>query len=251
MQLGLDVAPALVHVELHGDLAVVLEGEQQVVGVLHRDRAVLLDVARVDRARAFAPDVEHGLVDVVGEHQGERLEALNDLVHVLEHARHGLVLVHHAVEAEAPDGGAAERATAAAGGASCPACSRSPAPAAGGGTRRRSGCRPASSSRRGAGEPARSGQWSWSLRVELDDELFLGVDRDGVARGALGHPARRLVRIHREPGDRLAPRGGSCASLTATSSRLPAATRTSSPGRHPVGRDVHPVAVHLDVAVAR
>ena len=32
------------------------------------------------------------------EHQRERLQALHDLVHVLEHAGHGLVLVHHAVE---------------------------------------------------------------------------------------------------------------------------------------------------------
>ena len=72
-------------------------------------RAVLLDVAGVDRPRAFAADVQHGLVDVFGEHERERLEALHDLVHVFEHALDGLVLVHHAVEPEAPHRAAAER----------------------------------------------------------------------------------------------------------------------------------------------
>ena len=71
--------------------------------------AVLLDVAGVDRPGAIAADVEHGLVDVLGQDQRERLEALHDLVHVLEHALHGLVLVHHAVQAEAPHRAAAER----------------------------------------------------------------------------------------------------------------------------------------------
>ncbi len=91
------------------DLAVVLEREQQVVGILDGDRAVLLDVAGVHRAGAIAADVEHRLVHVFREDQGQRLEALDDLVHVLEHALHRLVLVHDAVEAEAPDRAAAER----------------------------------------------------------------------------------------------------------------------------------------------
>ena len=58
---------------------------------------------------AVAADVQHGLVHVLGQDQRQRLEALHDLVHVLEHALHGLVLVHHAVEAEAPHGAAAQR----------------------------------------------------------------------------------------------------------------------------------------------
>ena len=37
VHLGLDVATALVHVELHAHVAVVLEREQQVIGVLDRD----------------------------------------------------------------------------------------------------------------------------------------------------------------------------------------------------------------------
>ena len=59
---------------------------------------------------ALAPDVEHRVVHVFGEHQGERLEPLHDLVDVLEDALDGLMLVHHPVEPEAPDRAAAERA---------------------------------------------------------------------------------------------------------------------------------------------
>ncbi len=70
---------------------------------------MLLDVAGVDRPGALLRIVQDRLVDVFGEHQRQRLEALDDLVHVLEHARHGLVLVHHAVEPEAPDRAAAQR----------------------------------------------------------------------------------------------------------------------------------------------
>ena len=109
MHLGLDVAAALVHVQLHADVAVVLQREEEVVGVLDDDRAVLLDVAGVDRPGALAADVEDRVVHVVGQHQGERLEPLHDLVDVLQHALDGLVLVHHAVEAEAPDRAAAQR----------------------------------------------------------------------------------------------------------------------------------------------
>ena len=54
-------------------------------------------------------DAKHGLLDVVGERQRERLEVADDLVDVFDDARDGLVLVHDAVDAEAPDGGAAER----------------------------------------------------------------------------------------------------------------------------------------------
>ena len=79
------------------------------IGILHRDGAVLLDVAGVDRSRAFATNVKHGLVDIFAHDQRQRLEALHDLVNVLEHALYGLVLVHDAVEPEPPDRAAAER----------------------------------------------------------------------------------------------------------------------------------------------
>src|SRR6185312_5888226 len=105
------------------------------------------------------------------------------------------------------------------------------------------------SSRRDAGGPTRSDQWSWSLRVELDDELFLGVDRDGLARGTLDHAAGGLVRVDGEPRHRLPARGGFLGQLDGD--------ELTAGGRHPdllargdpVGGDVDPVAVDLDVAV--
>ena len=48
-------------------------------------------------------------LDVVGERQRQRLEVADDLVDVFDDARDGLVLVHDAVDAEAPHGRAAER----------------------------------------------------------------------------------------------------------------------------------------------
>ena len=74
-----------------------------------RTEPLRLDVARVDRPGALLLDPEDGFVDVLVEHQGQRLEPLNDLVDVLEHAGHGLVLVHHAVQPEGPHRGAAQR----------------------------------------------------------------------------------------------------------------------------------------------
>ncbi len=78
------------------------------VGILHGHRAVLLDITRVYRPGAFAADMEHRLVDILGEHQRQGLEPLNDLVHVLQHALDGLVLVHHAIQSEAPHGAPAK-----------------------------------------------------------------------------------------------------------------------------------------------
>src|SRR5688500_7299001 len=109
MELGFDVAPSLVDVELHRDVPVVLQREEQVVGIHDADRPVLLDVAGMDRTRTLALDVQDGFIHLGIEHERERLEALHDLVHVFEHPRDRLVLVHHTLEPEAPDGGAAER----------------------------------------------------------------------------------------------------------------------------------------------
>ena len=108
MELGLDVAPTLVDVELAADLAVVLQREEQLIRAHHPHRAVLLDVAGVDRPGTLTPDMKHGLVDIIREHQGERLEPLDDLMHVFQHAGHGLMLVHDPIEPEAPDGAAAQ-----------------------------------------------------------------------------------------------------------------------------------------------
>ena len=67
------------------------------------------DVARVDRAGLVALDAQHRLVRVGREHERELFEALDDLVHVLDDTRNGLVLVDHAVQAERPHGGPTQR----------------------------------------------------------------------------------------------------------------------------------------------
>jgi hypothetical protein len=53
--------------------------------------------------------VQDDFLDVVRQDQRQRLEVGDDLVDVLDDARDGLMLVHHAVDAKRPDGGAAER----------------------------------------------------------------------------------------------------------------------------------------------
>jgi len=103
VQVALDVAAALVHVQLDVDLAIVLDREQELVGVHDAHRAVGLDVAGVDRAAAAALDVQGRLVHLLVEHERERLEPLHDLVHVLEDALDRLVLVDDAIHAETPD----------------------------------------------------------------------------------------------------------------------------------------------------
>jgi len=70
---------------------------------------VRFDVARIHRARSVVLDVHHRFVHVGREDQRELLQPLDDLVHVLDHARNRLVLVHHAVEPEGPHRGAPQR----------------------------------------------------------------------------------------------------------------------------------------------
>jgi len=109
MLLGLDVAAALVHVQLARNVAVVLQREEELIGVHDRHRAVRLEVARVDGSRLVALDVQHRIVHVGREHQRQLLQPLDDLMHVLDHAGDGLMLVDDAVEAECPDGRAPQR----------------------------------------------------------------------------------------------------------------------------------------------
>src|SRR5207237_8910754 len=104
MLLRLDVAAALVHVQLAPDVAVVLDGEQELIGIDDRDGTVRLDVARVYRAGFVVLDVHHRLVHIGREDQRELLQPLDELVHVLHHTGNRLVLVHHAVEPEGPRG---------------------------------------------------------------------------------------------------------------------------------------------------
>jgi hypothetical protein len=109
MHFGLNVAATLVDVELHGHVAIVLQRKEQMIGILDLDGAVLLDVAGVHRTGAFAANVQHSVFHILGHDQCQGLEPLHDLVDVFEHALHGLMLVHHSVEAEAPDGTSPKR----------------------------------------------------------------------------------------------------------------------------------------------
>ena len=109
MLLGLHVAASLVDVQLTRDVPVVLQREEELVRVHDRDRAVGLDVASIHGPRLAVLDVEHRLVHVGGDHQRQLLQPLDDLVDVLDDSRDGLVLVHHAVQAERPDRRAAQR----------------------------------------------------------------------------------------------------------------------------------------------
>src|SRR2546421_15560 len=81
-----DEAAALVHIQLARDIAVVLYGEEQLLGVLNRDRAVCLEVARIQRTRLFDLEAQHRLVDLWREHQRQLLETLDDLMYVLHDA---------------------------------------------------------------------------------------------------------------------------------------------------------------------
>ena len=151
MLVGLDVAAALVDVQLDREVAVVLQREEVVRPV---DDAY---AARAPRCRpavtAPALDLamcEHRLLHVVVERQGERLEVADDLVDVLDDAGDRLVLVHARRRCGSPTRRSRAATTAACAASRCRACGRSRAPAAGGGTRRRSGCRRASSIRRAA-----------------------------------------------------------------------------------------------------
>ena len=109
MLFGLHIAAPLVDVQLAPDLPVLLQREQQLIGVHDGDGAVRLDIAGVDGSRLAMLDMEHRLVDVGRDDEGELLQPLDDLVHVFDDARNGLVLVHHAVQAERPHRRAAER----------------------------------------------------------------------------------------------------------------------------------------------
>ena len=109
MLVGLDVAAALVHVQLDVEIAVVLEREEVVRTVDDARAARRVDVGRRDRAGFGLRDVQHGVFDVVRQDQRQRLEVADDLVDVFDDARDRLVLVHDAVDAEPPHRRAAQR----------------------------------------------------------------------------------------------------------------------------------------------
>ena len=71
--------------------------------------SVHLNVSGCDGARTRFGDAQHGLLDIVRQGQGERLEISDDLVHVFNHATDGLMLMEDAVDAKRPHGGSAQR----------------------------------------------------------------------------------------------------------------------------------------------
>jgi hypothetical protein len=78
-------------------------------GIHDADSAAFHDVARGDRSGIGLRDAQDRLIDVVGQREDERLEVGDNLVDVFGDAGDRLVLVHDAVDAEAPDGAAAQR----------------------------------------------------------------------------------------------------------------------------------------------
>ena len=102
MLFRLDVSATLVHIQLAADLAVVLHREQQLIGIHDRHGAVRLDVAREHGSGLVVLDVQDGLVHVGHQHQRQLLQALDDLVHVLDHTGDRLMLVDDAIQAERP-----------------------------------------------------------------------------------------------------------------------------------------------------
>ena len=109
MLIALDVAAPLVHVEFDVEVALVGDGKEVVRRIDDPGAPADLNVGGRHGAGARLDDAEHGLLDIVGERQRERLEITDDLVHVFHDAADGLVLMHHAVDSKRPHGGAPER----------------------------------------------------------------------------------------------------------------------------------------------
>src|SRR6185312_559433 len=105
---GRDVTAATLDDELDLELALVVQGRDVHVGVVHGDAGRRHDVTRGDLARALLAQV-HGdrLVLLGGHHQA--LQVQDDVGDVFLDARHGGELVQHAVDADAGDGRARNR----------------------------------------------------------------------------------------------------------------------------------------------
>ena len=78
------------------------------VRIVYRHATHRTDITGGDRARFIHADGERRLGDIVVQSDDERLEILNDLMHVLDHALDRLVLMHNTVDAECPNRGSAE-----------------------------------------------------------------------------------------------------------------------------------------------
>ncbi len=109
MLIRLDIPAALVHVQLDVQVAIILQGQDVVRRIDDANTRDGGDITRRDRTGAIALDVQDGILDVIREGERERLQVADDLVHVFDDTGNGLMLVHHAVDAHAPDGCATER----------------------------------------------------------------------------------------------------------------------------------------------
>src|SRR6185437_15481917 len=107
--IGLDITAAVIHVQLEGDVAIVLQREEMMVGLENRESGRSGDVAGLDRCRSGLGDADDGCLRRIVETQDERLEVRDDLMDVFHDTRNGLVLVYDTVDAESPNGGAAQR----------------------------------------------------------------------------------------------------------------------------------------------
>ncbi len=109
MLVGIHVPTADVHVQFNRDVAIVLDGEDVVVGIDHTYTGRQLQHASREGTGRLERHAQHGLLEVIVEHQHERLQVADDLMHILHDTRNGLVLVHHAIDPEAPDGRTTKR----------------------------------------------------------------------------------------------------------------------------------------------
>jgi len=88
---------------------VVLQREEVVVRVDDPDPSRRLDLPRRRRSGPADMELERRLFLVAIQREHQRLEVLDDLVHVLHHPGYRLVLMDDAIHAERPDGRAPER----------------------------------------------------------------------------------------------------------------------------------------------
>jgi hypothetical protein len=68
-----------------------------------------LDVPGRDGPTLGLLDAKYSLVDIVRQRQHQRLQVADDLMHILDDTRDGLMLVENAIDAERPDRRSAER----------------------------------------------------------------------------------------------------------------------------------------------
>ena len=95
--------------ELQVSLPVVIEREEVMIRVVDRDGPRHPDLASGHGPPFPCVQLQDRLVNIVVERHYQRLQILDDLVHVLDHRRDRLMLVQHPLDPEAPHGGPPQR----------------------------------------------------------------------------------------------------------------------------------------------